>query len=215
VRVRRRVRRTARVCALVSGGLDSAVLVRHYLDAGCEVHPLYVENGYIWERAEKAALRRVLRALAQPRLKPLSVARSPLSRGMLGPHWGLTGRGTPGARSPWDSVYLPARNVVLLAEAAVLAATRGLDAAALGLLKGNPFGDASPRFLRAMSQALTVALGRPFRAEAPFLRKTKRDVARAARGLPLVLTFSCLRPARGKHCGSCSKCEERRRALAS
>ncbi len=204
-----------RVCALVSGGLDSAVLVRRYLDAGAEVHPLYVENGYIWERAEKAALRRLLRAMAHPRLRPLTVARSTLSRGVLGAHWGLTGRGVPGATSPWDAVYLPARNVMLLAEAAVLSAMRDLDTAALGLLKGNPFGDASPRFLKAMSQALSAALGRPFRVEAPLLTSTKREVLRRARSLPVALTFSCLRPKGLAPCGSCSKCEERRQALAA
>jgi 7-cyano-7-deazaguanine synthase len=29
------------------------------------------------------------------------------------------------------------------------------------------------------------------------------------------LTFSCMRPVDGKHCGTCNKCAERRRAFAS
>jgi 7-cyano-7-deazaguanine synthase len=33
--------------------------------------------------------------------------------------------------------------------------------------------------------------------------------------LPLELTFSCIRPAGERHCGSCNKCAERRQAFAS
>jgi 7-cyano-7-deazaguanine synthase len=33
-------------------------------------------------------------------------------------------------------------------------------------------------------------------------------------GLPLELTFSCLRPVGGLHCGRCNKCAERRRGFA-
>jgi 7-cyano-7-deazaguanine synthase len=33
------------------------------------------------------------------------------------------------------------------------------------------------------------------------------------RGLPLELTFSCLRPADQLHCGACNKCAERQAAF--
>ncbi len=33
------------------------------------------------------------------------------------------------------------------------------------------------------------------------------------RAAPLGLTFSCLAPQRGLHCGACNKCSERRRAF--
>ena len=37
-----------------------------------------------------------------------------------------------------------------------------------------------------------------------------------ARGknLPLHLTFSCIRPVDGMHCGECNKCAERRKGFA-
>jgi len=34
------------------------------------------------------------------------------------------------------------------------------------------------------------------------------------RNLPLKLTFSCISPVSGQHCGRCNKCAERRRAFA-
>ncbi len=55
-----RVRRSA-VVALVSGGLDSLILVRRALAGGSTVWPLYVRCGLRWEAVELAWLRRWLR----------------------------------------------------------------------------------------------------------------------------------------------------------
>jgi 7-cyano-7-deazaguanine synthase len=40
-------------------------------------------------------------------------------------------------------------------------------------------------------------------------------VVRRGAHLPLELTWSCLRPAGGKHCGRCNKCRERQTAFAA
>jgi 7-cyano-7-deazaguanine synthase len=48
----------------------------------------------------------------------------------------------------------------------------------------------------------------------PFLNLTKIEVIRAGRDLPLELTFSCLNPVTGIHCGVCNKCAERRLAFS-
>jgi 7-cyano-7-deazaguanine synthase len=48
----------------------------------------------------------------------------------------------------------------------------------------------------------------------PYAGLDKTEVMRRGRGLPLGLTFSCLRPAHGRHCGRCNKCRERREAFA-
>jgi 7-cyano-7-deazaguanine synthase len=43
----------------------------------------------------------------------------------------------------------------------------------------------------------------------------KKDVMQLGRKLPLALTFSCIAPVGGLHCGQCNKCAERRRAFRS
>jgi 7-cyano-7-deazaguanine synthase len=40
------------------------------------------------------------------------------------------------------------------------------------------------------------------------------EVLKRAEGLPLELTFSCIAPEDGLHCGRCNKCAERARGFA-
>ena len=157
-------------------------------------------------------LRRLLGAVRSPRLAPLHVIDVPLGS-TYGAHWSLTGRRVPGADSPDAAVYLPGRNVLLLTHAAILCARRGIATIAVGTLKGNPFGDASPRFFREMAACLSRALRRPIRVLAPLRRLTKPVLIRSAQDAPWALTFSCLRPSGLRPCGACNKCAERRRAF--
>jgi 7-cyano-7-deazaguanine synthase len=47
----------------------------------------------------------------------------------------------------------------------------------------------------------------------PLEKLSKSGGMEMGRHLPLHLTFSCLSPVRGLHCGYCNKCAERRRAF--
>ena len=199
-------------CLLLSGGLDSGVLLQQFLARGTRVLPVYLRCGFRWEAAELYWLRRFLRAVRSRKLLPLHVAGLPL-RSIYGAHWSFTGRRVPGAVSPDRAVYLPGRNALLLSVAAVLCAKRRIFTIALGTLKGNPFGDASPEFLRQMASCLTRALGHPIRIATPLRSMRKPQVIRVARAMPLELTFSCLQPRTLRHCGRCNKCAERMKAF--
>ena len=54
---------SARVAVLLSGGLDSAVLLAEETSRA-DVQPIYVKVGLAWEAAELAAVRALLSALA-------------------------------------------------------------------------------------------------------------------------------------------------------
>jgi len=213
---RHRIRRPGGVVVLASGGLDSAVLVGWLARLRREVFPLFVRSGLIWERAELFWLRRFLSALPPDlsgRVRPLRVVSMP-ARDLYGSHWSTTGEGTPGWSEPDNAVYLPGRNILLIAKAAVHAAVEGIPAVALGPLAGNPFPDASAVFFRGFEKALAEGLDFPVRIETPFLERTKEDLVELGRGLPLHLTFSCSMPAGRDACGSCAKCRERTLALS-
>ena len=201
------------LAVLVSGGLDSAVLLAESLPDHAAVYPLYVRCGLAWEAAEVDHLHRFLAAVAAPSLRPLHVLELPVAD-VYGDHWGLTGRGVPGADTSDEAVFLPGRNVLLLGKALLWCHLRGVPALALAPLAANPFPDATPEFFAAYGAVVDRAVGGSVRVLLPYLGLTKSEVVRRGRGLPLGLTFSCLRPLRGRPCGACNKCAERRRAFA-
>jgi 7-cyano-7-deazaguanine synthase len=206
----------ADLAVLLSGGLDSAVLVAHAARTGV-VQPIYVSAGLSWEREEAALVERLLQSA------PFSSNVSPLVRLALDvtdiypeTHWAR--RGTPPAYdTPDEDVYLPGRNVLLLSKAGLLCALRGIPRIAIGPLAGNPFPDATLEFLASMSQTLSLGLAHRLIIEAPFSGMHKEDVIAlgASLGVPFEQTLSCMKPADGRHCGLCSKCRERRDGFAA
>ncbi len=199
---------------LVSSGLDSAVLLVHEALAGA-VRPVYVRAGLAWEPAE---LRMLSRLLAVPaiaaRTRPLVVVDLPLDDVYPADHWALTGH-PPAYRSPDAEVFLPGRNVGLLAKAALVAAHERAPRIVMGTLAGNPFPDATPRFFAAMSDALSIGLACTVAVATPLatLRKPQVVELGARLGVPFALTLSCMNPVGDAHCGACSKCRERREAF--
>jgi 7-cyano-7-deazaguanine synthase len=129
-------------------------------------------------------------------------------------HWSVTGEKMPGAETPDDAVFLPGRNVFLLAKAMVWCHLRNVPAVALAPLQSNPFPDATPHFFDAFPALVNEAVAGRVEVLRPYAALHKPDVMRRWQGLPLHLTFSCIQPRDGKHCGRCNKCAERRRAFA-
>jgi 7-cyano-7-deazaguanine synthase len=89
-----------------------------------------------------------------------------------------------------------------------------VPAIALGTLSGNPFPDSSREFFDRIGAIAALGLGHPLSVLTPFAPMSKSDVLQRGRHLPLELTFSCIDPQQGLHCGRCNKCAERRRAFA-
>jgi 7-cyano-7-deazaguanine synthase len=203
----------ATLAVLVSGGLDSAILLGEALRDAAAVHPLYVRHGLGWEEAELVHLRRFLEAVACPALRPLCLLQMPVAD-LYGAHWSLTGRDVPDADSPDEAVFLPGRNVLLLAKAMLWCHLHRVPAVALAPLESNPFPDATPQFFDAYQQIVNRGIGGAVQVLRPYAGLSKVEVMRRGRGLPFERTFSCIRPAGGRQCGRCNKCAERRRAFA-
>lgn len=202
------------VCVLASGGVDSCVLTWKLLHEGADVQPLYVRAGMVWEAVEHRWLERFLEAIASPGLRPLRALDFPL-KDVYEAHWSVSAEGTPGYGSPDEAMYLPGRNVVLLSKAALYCALSGIHRIASGVLGGNPFPDATDAFFQDMARALSEGLAHEIRIERPFAGMQKAEVVRLGSGLPLELTFSCVRPVGELHCGDCNKCAERQQAFAA
>lgn len=209
-----------KIAVLASGGLDSAILIYHLLKKNNLVYPVYLQSGHVWEKAELVWLKRFLKAIRTRRLKPLTVLSLP-TQDLYAAHWSMTGKNTPGAKSRDENVYLPGKNLLLISKAAVFCALKKIHRLALGPLKTNPFPDARSSFFQSMERACSKGLNYKLKIETPFLNKSKREVMKLGRHLPLELTFSCLAPVRrgdpsGRpytHCGRCNKCAERKKAF--
>src|SRR5262249_37410011 len=130
------------VAVLVSGGVESAPLAAKI--GGCfdRVYPVYVRFGLAWEPVEETFLKLFLSRIRSPRLQELKTIDLPVWD-VYGSHWSTTGQSVPGRSTADNAVFLPGRNVLLVAKTAVWCSLHNIDTLALGHLQSNPFPDAT------------------------------------------------------------------------
>jgi len=202
-----------RTAVLLSGGLDSAVLLADEAarTPANSVYPIYVSVGLAWEQAERAVVDALLAAPALAgRVRPLASLTVDMRDVYAATHWAVQGT-PPQYHTPDEDVYLPGRNVILLAKAGIYCAAAHIDRIVLGTLGHNPFPDATPEFRLATARALSLGLAHELQIDAPYARASKGDIVRRGveLGVPFEFTLSCMSPAGTRHCGTCSKCRER------
>jgi len=197
---------------LFSGGLDSAILLHQLLNHGWQVRPFYVRTSCVWQQEEHHAVRQLLAALRQPNLDHLVELDMPVDD-LYADHWSMTGKAVPDNHTTDDAVFLPGRNPLLLLKPVLWCAMHGISKLALATLAANPFDDAKPDFFHRFEAMVEQAIGYDVRIVRPFEMLSKRCVMQLGRDVPLGLTFSCLSPVGGLHCGRCNKCAERAAAF--
>jgi 7-cyano-7-deazaguanine synthase len=187
------------VVVLVSGGLDSMVLVEkarreERLAAG--IHFIYPHPAQSYERRAVIALRRRLHL--QRDSTPVLDVDLPLRASELG-----IGPGKPGPR------VVPARNLVMLAHAANIAASIGAKEVWIGATATDceQYPDCRPAYLLTAS-SLCEPFGVGIRA--PYSNHPRADVQRLADewGIDRSWPWSCYQPVDGAPCGSCDSCRQ-------
>lgn len=198
---------------LLSGGLDSAVLLAHLLDAGHACRAVSVAYGQRHAREVDAAA-----AVAVRYGVPHEVTALPPSL-MAGS--ALTG-GEPVPRGHYAdpvmrATVVPNRNMLLLAVAGAVAVREGCGAVAYAAHAGDHpvYPDCRPEFTEAARELLGLCDYRPLDLLTPFVLWDKAGVVRrgAELGVPFGLTWSCYEGAEW-HCGRCGACVERREAFS-
>ena len=203
----------SRVAALVSGGLDSSVMLGELARTHDEVMPVYVRCGLRWEGTEIAVLRDFISAMRNEEIAPLEVLDVPMGDVYRG-HWSTGARPIPGYYEPDEDWEIPGRNLILIAKTAVWCQLRDVHSIALGSLKSNRFSDATPEFFDHLQKALCTALKMDLTLLRPQVSLHKADIIRLGESYPLELTLSCADPVGRAHCGQCGKCRERINAFA-
>jgi len=208
-----------RAVVLLSGGLDSAVVLALARRDWDEVYALTVRYGQR-HVIEVECARAVARDAGVREHRVLDVDLS---------SWGgsaLTGdgevpkdRATPDATNDVPPTYVPARNTILLALALGWAEVLGAGAIYIGAHTQDAGGypDTRPEYLEAFERMSALATragleGRGPRVLAPLVRMSKAEVIATGRslGVDFAKTSSCYDPLpSGAPCGRCDSCRLR------
>ena len=206
---------TKRSVVLLSGGLDSSVLLAHLLRSGDEVRALAVDYGQRHRRELSSAISVAGRCHVPIDVIDLSALRAAL------PGSSQTDRDIPVPHGHYEAesmkaTVVPNRNMILLAVAGGACAARGFDRIAIAAHAGDHaiYPDCRPEFIEAMRGALALCHYKPVEIFAPFVSMTKAEIVSlgAKLGVPLELTWSCYERD-FVHCGKCGTCFERREAF--
>ncbi len=200
---------------VLSGGMDSAVLLAHLLNRGDEVRALSVNYGQRHQRELAWAERLAIYYQVEWQCADLSRLRifdgsSQTDRRVAVPHGHYTDE-------TMRVTVVPNRNMILLALAGAWAMSTGSRAVAYAAHAGDHaiYPDCRPAFVDACAHTLALANDAELAIERPFITWTKAEIC--ARGqvlsVPFAQTYSCYE-GEAAHCGRCGTCVERREAFA-
>ena len=196
-----------------SGGLDSTTLLYEYRDS--------IALAVSFDYGSKHNAREI--AYAAENCKRVGVKHLVIPLGFIGQYFKsdllLSGGEIPEGSYADDnmlSTVVPFRNGIMLAVAAGLAESYGLDTVMLANHSGDHaiYPDCRPEFVEAMDAAVKAGTYEGIRVVSPYCDITKRDIALRGKalGIDYSLTYSCYKGGE-KHCGKCGTCVERKEAL--
>ncbi|WP_043802279.1 7-cyano-7-deazaguanine synthase QueC [Arenimonas malthae] len=205
---------------LVSGGMDSAVVLALAREQGFACHALSVSYGqrHTSELAAAAELARVQGAVEHKvvTVDLRSIGGSALTADIDVPE--TAGQGIP-------VTYVPARNTIMLSIALGWAEVLGADDLFCGVnaVDYSGYPDCRPEFIAAFERLANLATkagveGHSLRVHAPLMRLGKADIARegARLGVDFSRTVSCYQAdAEGRACGRCDACRLRAEGFAA
>ena len=200
---------------LVSGGMDSAVVLALAREEGFAVHALSVSYGQR-HTSELQAADRVSAALGAVAHKTVNVDLRSIGGSALTdsdievPEAG--GQGIP-------STYVPARNTIMLSVALGWAEVLGAADIFCGVnaVDYSGYPDCRPEFIDAFERLANLATkagveGSRFRVHAPLMRMGKAEIVQEGLrlGVDFAQTVSCYQAdADGRACGHCDACRLR------
>lgn len=194
---------------LVSGGLDSAILLAEMVEKKIpKVYPIFIRCGLHWENTELFYLKKFTNAIKSKNLENLVILDVPVGD-LYKNHWSLTAQNVPDLNTPDEAVFLPGRNVLLTAKALLWCNLNKVGSLSLGVLESNPFPDATDDFFRNITDTVNQSVLGNVKLLRPYAGMHKTDVLKSGMNYPLEYTFSCIRPINDLHCGKCNKCAER------
>ncbi len=206
-----------KIVLVLSGGMDSAVLLYHLLDAGHIVKTLSINYGQRHVRELDSAAALSGRVGVEHRIVDLSTINPLLGNNSLSSDQTEIPEGHYEEESMKLTV-VPNRNMIMLSVAVGWALALKFDAVAYGAHSGDHaiYPDCREEFAQALDRAVSLCDWHGMRLMRPFVKMDKGEIAKrgAALGVPFDLTWTCYNGGE-VHCGKCGACQERREAFAA
>jgi 7-cyano-7-deazaguanine synthase len=207
---------------LLSGGLDSTVLLHHVArEIQCpEIHALSFNYGQRHSRElANAAFQARITGIADHRVMDITFMGALIQQGSALIDGGAA---VPDLASlsheelEQPPTYVPNRNMMLLSMAAAYAEAHGAADVYYGAQAQDEYGywDCTRDFLRRINEVLVLNRRKPVTIHGPFIDASKADiVALGSRlGVDFAQTWSCYRGG-ASACGTCPTCVERLNAF--
>lgn len=203
---------------LLSGGLDSSTLLADAVRSGTASLAVSVAYGQRHIRELRAAHD----IAAHYEIEHIVLDLSGWGRLLTGS--ALTDASVPVphghyAHESMKATVVPNRNATMLSAASGVAQARGCARVLTAVHAGDHpiYPDCRPEFIDAIAAATELATDGAVSIAAPFVHRTKTDIARRAGelGVPIGMTWSCYEGHTNgdAHCGRCGTCVERIEAL--
>ena len=192
-----------KIICLVSGGIDSVVLLFKLKKNNHHIIPLFINYGQkSFKKEFKAA------TIACEKLN-LNLEKIDIPGLSLIPS-GLTSI----KHSPIVNPIFPARNMILLSIAASFAVSKSIQIIGIGILGDSNFPDQTKEFIDNAEQALSSSTGVKFNIFAPLSTLNKLEVVRLAKEnkIPISFTYSCYLGSE-KSCNECLSCKDRQQSF--
>lgn len=193
---------------LLSGGLDSAVLLGHRLKNGDEITAVSFDYGQTHRAQELAAAKKIAEHYDVPH-RVVGAASITLPSALTG-----------NIEIPADheqSTVVPGRNLLFCAIGAAIADAEGKEAVLFGANGDDQavYADCRPKFIEYMSLAACFGTTNKVSVLAPFSILSKQTIVEMGRYLnvPIEMTYSCYRGGE-QPCGACGACKTRQEAGA-
>lgn len=207
---------------LLSGGIDSSVLI-HHVAFGLERAPVLALSYNYGQRhlreLECARYQAITAGAVEHRVIDISFLGpmlAPASTLMAGGADVPDLKDLDTAQLTQPPTYVPNRNMMLLSMAAAYAEARGIRDVFYGAQAQDEYGywDCTAQFLERINAVLSLNRHEPVRIHAPFVSKSKAETVRLGLelGVNFAGTWSCYRGG-DVACGTCPTCIERLNAF--
>lgn len=200
---------------ILSGGMDSAVLLAHELSRGTRIAALSFDYGSKHNARELPMASGMCLRLGVPH----KVVALPFINELFTSSLLQSGEAVPDGAydsANMKSTVVPFRNGILMAIAVGYAESIGASRVLIGSHSGDHhiYPDCRPEFNAALDEATRLGTDGAVRLDFPFAAMDKRRIGDLGRGLGVdfAQTWTCYKGGE-LHCGTCGACDERKYAL--